>query len=406
MGGAQTRSVVVPTPPAQSAVTCFRSLGRRDVRTVGATHHERSVACCSRYCDETVVVPSPVEDFREYESALLSLARRDDVRAILPTSEANVYALSKNRDQFETHVSSLWPTFDVLRTAHDRLRLIEAATEAGVTVPETRLLDDVERWERELVIKARFCVLTDDYTDALSPETVLYPPSTKYLEPGTKPDLDAVRSDMEHTPLVQEYVPGPEYSFWALYDRGDPVATCQKHQVRGDSYAGGTSVYRETVRIPDLEATGRALLDQLDWHGFAAVQFKRDARTDEFKLLEVNPRVWVSMSCAVQAGADFPYYYWQLANGHRERIRSDYSKGVGTHTPIGEVKYLRSVLRDDYPLAERPSFGDSVREVLSSLWNQPHVEYLSVDDPLPFVCGFYNELAPEGEPRFLEKLFR
>ena len=59
---------------------------------------------------------------------------------------------------------------------------------------------------------------------------------------------------------------------------------------------------------PELDSIGRALLDELDWHGLASVQFIEDATTDEYKLMEINSRFWASVSCAVKAGLDFPYY--------------------------------------------------------------------------------------------------
>ena len=61
-----------------------------------------------------------------------------------------------------------------------------------------------------------------------------------------------------------------------LYNHGEPVATCQKHHIRARSYVDETSAYRKTIHIPELEEASRELLDHLDWHGFASVQFRQD----------------------------------------------------------------------------------------------------------------------------------
>ncbi|WP_306058649.1 carboxylate--amine ligase [Natronococcus wangiae] len=385
-------SAVVPAVQSPHAVTCLRSLGSRGVHAIAA-YERPTPAFRSRYCDETVVVPSPYAAVDEYRDALLSLANRPGTRAIFPMREADVYVLSKYRSEFAEAIEPLWPAFETLETVHDRRALVEAALDAGVAAPETAVLDEVADWSSEQIVKARYALLADDYVPAARPEQTAVPTAVRYLEPGVEPDREAILEEMNHVPLVQAYVPGEEYAFWALYDRGEPVATCQKHQVRGESYAGGTSVYRETTRIPELEAAGRALLDHLEWHGFASVQFKRDVRTGEFTLLEINPRVWVSVACPVAAGIDFPHYYWQLATGESVDATREYETGVGTHRVGGELVYLLSVLRTDDSFVEPPSLGRATRDVVSSLYDQPHSDYFTLDDPLPFLSDVTDKVA-------------
>ncbi|XVH33529.1 ATP-grasp domain-containing protein (plasmid) [Haloferacaceae archaeon DSL9] len=384
-------SVVIPAVHAPHAVTCLRSLGRRGIHTIAA-YERRTPAFSSRYCDEIAITPSPTENLAGYRDALLSLVRRPDVRAIVPMREADVYVLAKYRAEFEAEVTPLWPSFDAVRTAHDRVRLVEAAERAGVPAPETRPLDDVDEWDGRQIVKPRFACLTADYLESYPSQRCVEPSSVHYLDRGVEPDSEAICEAMGHVPIVQEYVPGEEYALWALYDEGTPVATCHKHQVRGFSYAGGTSVYRETIREPALEAVGRALLEELDWHGFASVQMKRDPNTGEFKLMEINPRVWVSVACPVRAGIDFPYHYWQLANGERIDESPDYRLGTATHRIGGEVLYLRSVVGSDDSFVEPPRLRSALWDVASSLYEQPSYDYLSLDDPRPFGRDILNWL--------------
>lgn len=383
-------SAVVPAAYSPHAVTFLRSLNRLGVDTIAA-YERRTPAFSSRYCDERYLTPSPATDVGGYKDALLTLARRDDVRALVPMREVDAYVLAKYRDDFASAVTPLWPTFETLRTAHDRVELVEAARDASVATPETRLLDDGDPWETGRVVKARYPLLAPEYVGPTMGEGTSEAKSIQYLAADADPDRDAIRAEMGHVPIVQEYVPGDEYAFWALYEDGEPVATCQKHQVRAFSYVGGTSVCRETVRIPALERAGRALLDHLDWTGFASVQFVRDERTGEFTLLEINPRVWVSVACPVRAGVDFPAYYWHRSNGESVEAPTDYETGVATHRLGGEVLYLLSVVRGDVnPFVEAPSVSEAVREVATSIYRQPNFDYLALDDPGPFVRDLVN----------------
>jgi predicted ATP-grasp superfamily ATP-dependent carboligase len=386
-----TRSVVVPAVSAPSSVACLRSLGPRDVHTIVVSEEETPAAFQSKYCDEAVPVPSPHEDLVAYKDALFSLAMRPDVVTIVPVREEDVYVLSKYRDEFREHVATPWPPLGTLARVQDRVRLFDAAESAGVPAPRTRLLESSADWDRRWIVKSRYSILADEYVEGYPPERCVDPPRTDYLRPGVAPDVERIRTEMRHTPILQEYVPtNHEYGFFALYDRGEAVATFQHRQLRGYSYAGGASAFRESVDLPALEEAGRALLDHLDWHGLAMVEFLRNDTADEFELMEINPRFWSSLPFSVQAGADFPYYYWLLANDRCAEISCEYRTGLAGHLLRGELLYLRSVLTEEIELVDRPSASDAVREVARSIVAHPRFDYLSLDDPWPFLRDLLN----------------
>lgn len=379
-------TVVVPAISHPSSLACSRSLAKRGFRTVFASENDGVEAFCSRYCDESVSVPAPESSETGYKDALLSLARRPAVKTILPVRETDIYVLAKYRDEFAPHVGTPWPDFDTLARVQDRLRLYEVAESAGVPTPETALLTECGDWSGKWILKGRYSLLTDAYLPDRVTDRLVRPPSTRYVCPGEKPSVTAILDEMGHEPIVQEYLPpSDEYGFFALYDRGEAIATFQHRQIRGIHFSGGASAYRESVSIPELERLGRNLLDALDWHGVAMVEFKKDAEGGEFKLMEINPRFWSSLPFTVQTGADFPYYYWLLANGDRDAIDCRYDVGIGGHLLSGEVSHLLSILRDRPDLVDRPSFTGTLCDVLTSIVRQPRFDYLDASDPCPFV---------------------
>ncbi|EMA56192.1 ATP-grasp protein-like protein [Halococcus thailandensis JCM 13552] len=379
--------VVIPATISIKSLACVRSLGRHGVRTIVASEFETPPAAHSRYCDELVAIPSPHEDLLAYKDALVSLAARPDVWTIVPTREEVAYLLSKHRAEFAEHVAVGWPTFESLRTVHDGYRLAEHAADVGVPVPETRLLTEISDWNPDYIVKQRYSILTPDYADFLGPRECKWNGVEPiYLESGVEPDIDAIVGTMlGEVPVVQEVVRGTEYSFRALYDHGTPVATSLRRQVRGKTYAGGASVFRELTRDPALEELARRLLDSLDWHGVATVQFIKNEETDETTLVEINPRIWSSISLDIRAGADFPYHYWLMTRGESTYIDSTHRTDVATHLLFGELQYLRSVLRDDFPNVDRPTFRQAIADVGLSVWHHPHFDFLCLDDPIPFV---------------------
>jgi len=387
------QGVVVPAIDTASSTAAIRSLGRRSIPTIAVSEHEHPPAFDSRYCDESVAVPDPTTDFSGYEATLLSLAERDDVATILPFRESDIYALARNRERFADHVGTPWPTLSTLQQVQDRMQLFAAADRAGVATPRTRTFDEWDDWDDECIVKPRYTFRAPEYADRFdTPETQWS--STEYVEPGRRPDRDATVDEMGHVPLVQDYIPtGDEYGFFAQYDHGTPVATFQHRQRRAWKYAGGPSAYRESVDIPALERAGRALLDELDWHGVAMVEFLRDPRTGEFKLMEINPRFWSSLPFTVQAGVDFPLLYWAQATDREIDGPPEYEVGIAGHLLHGEALHLHSILAEEYPLVDRPSFLGRSLAVAGSLLAHRRFDYLSRDDPGPFVRDLRNTVG-------------
>ncbi len=375
------RSVLVPGIDAPSTVACLRSLRPRGVRTIVGSERETTPAAVSTYCDEFVPLPDPRTDLSGYGEALLSIASRPAVQTVIPVREEDIYVLAANREAFSEVVATPWPTIDRLRRVQDRVELFDAAEAAGVATPETALLSMWDGWDRETIIKPRYTVASPEYLGSNAGGAI---GSTVYQTPGRQPDFATVLDRHGHEPLVQERIADPrEYGFFALYDRGTAVATFQHCQHRGWEYCGGPSAYRESVSIPALERAGRDLLDELDWHGLAMVEFLRDPRDGTFKLMEINPRFWSSLPFSVRVGANFPAYYWQLATG--EPIDpGEYAVGVGGHLLRGEVSYLHSILTAEYPTVDRPRFAEAVWDVVSSVVREPRFDYAVADDPVPF----------------------
>ena len=380
-------SVLIPTGYDPASYPSVRSLGGRGIHTIVASQYDDVPAAASRFCDETAVLPAPDDDLLAYRDALLGLAARPDVKTIVPIRPEDTYVFSKYEDEFEEYVSLVTPPMDVLRRAHDRILLAEAAERAGVPIPETRLMEEVDDWSEELIIKSRYNLLADEYVDC-EPNRSEIVKTVKHLRPGETPDFAAIRGEMKHDPIVQAFVPiEDEYMFAGLYDHGEPLATFQHKQIRGNSYTGGGGVYRESCYIEELERVARDLLAELNWHGLACIEYMQDAETGEFKITEINPRMWQSLPATVRMGADFPWWYWLQANGRADEIEPGYELGVGSHLLYGELGYFLSILNEESPLVEKPKLRHAAWEILASCYEQPNFDYLRLDDPGPFVRG-------------------
>lgn len=387
-------SVLLPTGRKMQSYAFMRSLGRRGIDTVVASEHDRIPHTGSRFCSERVRLSSSPADLPAYRDELLGLAARPDVDTIVPVREYEAYVLAKYRDAFEEQVSLVGPDAGTLATAHDRYRLAEAAERAGVPVARTRLLSEVEDWDSDVVVKSRYNLLTGDYVDSYPDDRVEEARTVRFLPAGTEPDRSALRDRLKHDPIVQDFVPqANKYLYCALWEEGDPVATYQHRQIRQNSWVGGGGVYRKSAQSHEVERAANDLLSHLDWTGFACIEYLKDAATGEWKFLEINPRTWQSLPEAVRAGVDFPYIYWLRARGNSDPVDDDYETGTACHIAYGEAGHLLSVLRDESPFAEPPSFARTAWDIATSCLRHPRFDYLRADDPGLFLSSVRETLS-------------
>ena len=68
----------------------------------------------------------------------------------------------------------------------------------------------------------------------------------------------------------------------------------------------GSARVGEAVWVDAVVEDGLRLLRALEYTGVSQVEFKRDSRTGEFKLMEVNPRLWQWHGLASVCGVDLP----------------------------------------------------------------------------------------------------
>jgi predicted ATP-grasp superfamily ATP-dependent carboligase len=119
--------------------------------------------------------------------------------------------------------------------------------------------------------------------------------------------------------IVQEIVPGggeAQFSYAALCKDGCSLASLVARRTRQfPRDFGQLSTYVETVDEPEIIEPAERLLAALRFTGLVEVEFKRDPRNGQFKVLDINPRVWGWHTLSRRAGVDFPYLLWLLASG-------------------------------------------------------------------------------------------
>ena len=113
--------------------------------------------------------------------------------------------------------------------------------------------------------------------------------------------------------LVQERIDNinVEGAFF-LMNKGELVSYYGHKRIRVFPETGGVTVFSEYHYNESLKNTGTQLLNKLEWNGIAMVEFLYDAVKKEYKIIEVNPRLWGSFLLAEFANTGFVENYLNL----------------------------------------------------------------------------------------------
>jgi carbamoyl-phosphate synthase large subunit len=233
----------------------------------------------------------------EFAEALLARCLKMGADVVIPTVDSELRPLAAARAAFaRAGVQLMLAPERALALTLDKLALARACA-AVVRVPRTEPLSgDVspDSWTYPVIVKPRSGSGSRDITAVMSAEEL------KNLAPS---------ADF----IVQEYLPGEEYSIDVLADNdGRVVAGVPRVRARVDS---GVSVAGRTLHDRELEQFGAAVATAVGLTFIANVQVRRDV-AGRPALLEVNPRAPGSLSLTVASGVDMPRMALDAMRGH------------------------------------------------------------------------------------------
>ncbi len=146
--------------------------------------------------------------------------------------------------------------------------------------------------------------------------------------------------------MAQQFIDGHGAGVFALYDRGKPVTFFAHKRLREKPPRGGVSVLSQSVPVDPIALRHtRALLDAVNWHGVAMIEYRVGADGTPY-LMEVNTRFWGSLQLAIDAGVDFPALLLRISQGEAVEPVTDYRIGQRLRWLLGDVDSLYLVLRD------------------------------------------------------------
>jgi protein-tyrosine-phosphatase/predicted ATP-grasp superfamily ATP-dependent carboligase len=340
-----SRSVLVLGSDTRSFLSVVRSLGRAGLTVDSAWTAPDSLARRSRYIrkvHDDLPRYSPMS--REWLDACLRRVAEMQYDLVIPTNDPAILPLQNHRRELDPHRFYLLEerAFEV---TSDKAKTHELAASLDIPVPGQKIVST----EAE----------ADEAANLFGYPLILKPTQSFTLDGGD--DKRFVRRAEGAESLrrllpnmlragavsVQPFFRGNGVGVEVLARGGSILASFQHERVHEPLQGGGSS-YRKSVPVRPqlLDATAR-LMQALQYTGVAMVEFKVNAETGKFVLIEINGRFWGSLPLAVAAGANFPLWLYQMWVENRVDFSEKPKIGLYCRNLLADFDWFMNNLRAD-----------------------------------------------------------
>lgn len=310
---------------AEGPLNVLRSLGPSGVRTAVVTEDPRSPATASRYCHRVVVAPSFTLAPERLLEIVAGIAGVESERPVLfPTADPDLLALARLGERVRALCHVVAPCPELTLQLSDKRRFADLARRLKIPVPATvapASLAEVAKAGDTL----RFPLLVKpSHPQAWHPEPLraLVGPNTKALRVESAEELARVAGRLaEHSLdfLVQEFIPGDDHEHVDLHAwcdaGGEPRAWFTGRKLRIFPPHAGSGCYVVSETVEPVVSLCLEALRAMRFSGIANVNLKRDPRTGQYLMLEINPRVSQWNILTARAGVNLPLLAWRDAQG-------------------------------------------------------------------------------------------
>ncbi len=368
----QQSSVFITYGWCRSSYAAVRSLGKRGIDVHVGDASPFAMSRYSHHCKSFTKLPDFFLEPDKYLESVCQALRRTRAKVLLPCHE-DVGIFSRNRHLLPDDVHVAVPNSETYDLAEDKYSFLKLAEESGCPYPNTfKVNSDAE-------LKA---LQIDDFPVVIKTRTGNSAKGVRLAQ--DKKDLIEKFDDLVQTfnlpesrwPVIQEFLPGEAVGVCFLYEHGQcKVSFAERYLRCKEPNRFGTSTLREVFENDDLIKHATGVMDKLQWHGVAHLDFVAD-KDGVFKLIEINPRLWGALSLSVVAGVDFPYYWYLSAIG---KLNGPVS---GLVDRKAKSRWLIGDCLAFFELIKRARFIDAIKIMK---FEKCHHDDFSLKDPVPFM---------------------
>ncbi len=371
-------NALIVNAKSASSLAVIRSLGKQGIILTCASDDPSDFPLFSKYCNRRLILKSADDRHEERIEEIYNIVRNDHYDVLIPVmSERALYVLACRISDFEKHTKIFMPSSSELEILNNKYMVNSLLRELGLPYPRSFLAE------------------SDSLPDSILDE-VSYPVLIKpcHGEAANGISLincreDLIRCYIETRPkygplLIQEYINGVKQSVVMLFNKDSEVRRFFVHRaIRENPVTGGPTCFLVSVKYDEIFEPVVNLLKSIGFKGLVDIEFIIDERDKKPMIIDVNPRFYGPVQCAISSGVDLPYDVYRMALEGDIETNLNYRTGIKCrHLLFEDTNHMLSILRGTK--SPKYKYG-KIRTVVNYLnfFNDNSYFVLSLSDPGP-----------------------
>jgi D-aspartate ligase len=376
---------------AANALSIVRSLGRRGVTVYAIGDGDEHVRH-SRYARWL-----PLRADASFHAACTDFLLGPQSKSLhgavlLAASDSALEVLSHNREELKRRYLLDESNPQAQLCMLNKLSTYRTAVAADVATPRFWVVESRERLE-ELRPSLVFPLIVKPHLSHLF-ETRY---GRKFFVAHSYDELIEAHATVRDTQIevmLVELIPGLDDHLCSYYtyldERGEPLFDFTKRVIRRNPPGMGGACYHVTDWVPEVREPSLRLLRQAGVRGLANVEFKRDDRDGQLKLIECNAR-FTAPNCLIErSGIDLAQLVYNRIVGLPQAPLTSFRKGLRLWFPLEDFHAFRTLRHQ----------GDiTLSQWVRSLWHRQTLPFFDWRDPLPTIVDQLRRVKRKLWPR-------
>ena len=315
-----------------------------EIRTVGLAYDSMEPGIFMDWViDKSYILPWPSCDPQVYLDRLAYIHDREHIDVIIPALDAELPLYIKLRPEIEAMGIKLLISDYETFLKRDKQNLTELGPELGLLVPSSLMMNSVaaiaqaeEQFGYPMMIKGPFYEAFKVNSRAAA-EKEFYDLAAKWGYPI----------------IAQEFIVGEEYDLVGLGDGlgNDLGMMAIKKMLVTKLGKVWTNV---AIRNEAIFEAAHKLVTGLKWAGGYELELLQKEGTDEFYLIEINPRFPAWLYMASGCGVNLPKRQVELLLGKPYETHSEYEAGKML------IRYTGEMIRNIQDFEQLSTYGESI----------------------------------------------
>jgi len=369
-------------------------LGSEDIPVITTSEGKgkKSLASYSRYSKKHLTFSS--YDSSEFIEELIEFGKSMDHKPVLMSHDDRALLnISENRDQLKKYFLFSLPEASIVNRILNKIMFCRLCKEYDLPAPESKEISQFEQLpavkhdlKPPYIIKPTY---NHYWYDKNFQATVRnYQKAYVCQDYNELESLYLKISKINPSVVVQEYIVGNDTNLYDvnLYIKEggeiDSYVIAQKLRVYPPKAGWGS--YVKTVFDDEMLEICAEIIDKLGLKGMANIQFKRDERTNEPKLIEIHTRTSIFDFLGASAGQNIPARYYHDLTG----VEMEKSQPYKT-----DVKYINLARDIRLFVRHRKEYKSSFLEWISTYRNVSVYDGMIIKDPKVFFYKLKSALA-------------